>query len=137
MIQEINTSESNMPTAVSVLVVDDDEITQELLAEMLSMMGFKVLHNAKDGRTALKVLADLQSPPKFLICDIFMPNMDAFEFLDQLVMQQYSGGIVLMTGVDPEMMMVARTIAVARGLQILGTILKPVSIEQLTSVLQL
>jgi len=142
MNQMSNQSAPNIPTeaSASVLVVDDDEVTQELMAEMLSMMGFKERYIAKDGKSALKTLnalAEEQRPPKFLICDIFMPNMDAFEFLDQLAMRQYSGGIILMTGMDPQMLLIARKIAAAHGLQVLGTILKPVSIEKMTNLLRL
>ena len=84
MNQESSQNVSTMPAASSVLVVDDDEGSQELLAEMLGSMGFKELYTAENGRLALKVLSDLQRPPKFLICDIYMPAMDGFEFMDQL-----------------------------------------------------
>ncbi len=134
MNQESSHNVSTMPA--SVLVVDDDGGTRELLAEMLGLLGFKELHTAEDGRMALKVLSDLQHPPKFLICDIYMPEMDGFEFLDQLVAQRYCGGIVMMTGVDPEMLRVARNLALARGLHVLGTFTKPVSLDELSSILK-
>jgi len=138
--QESSKSVSTLPAAASVsasvLVVDDDGGTQELLAEMLGLMGFNELYTAEDGRMALKVLSELKRPPKFLICDIYMPEMDGFEFMDQLVAQRYSGGIVMMTGVDPEMLRVARNLAVARGLQVLGTFMKPVSLDELSSILK-
>lgn len=136
MNQESSMNESTMPSEASVLVVDDDEGSQELLSEMLGLMGFKVLYTAENGRLALKVLSDLQRPPKFLICDIYMPEMDGFEFMDQLVAQHYGGEIVLMTGGDPEMLRVARDITVARGLHVLGTLIKPVSLEVLSSILK-
>lgn len=117
------------------MVIDDDALTQELLAEMLKELGFKERLSAVDGRLAMKVLATLKHPPDVLICDIFMPEMDGIEFLDQLAAQHFRGGLVLMTGVDPEMLLLARTIAQAHGLKVLGTALKPVSLQQLSSFL--
>ena len=117
------------------LVVDDDELTQELLREMLSDLGFSQVHSALDGRQALKMLADLQHPPQFLVCDIFMPEMDGFEFLDKLAALKFAGGVILMTGGDPEMLKMARDISVASGLKVTGTFLKPISTEQLSHAL--
>lgn len=135
MNQEASLSASTLVQASSVLVVDDDDLTQELLLEMLKDLGAKKVHIAHDGRKALKLLAGLQPLPQFLVCDIFMPEMDGFEFLEQLAAQHYSGGVVLMTGVDPEMLKLAGDIALANGLKVLGTFLKPVPMVQLTHAL--
>ena len=117
------------------LVVDDDELTQELLREMLSDLGFIQVQSALNGRQALMMLADLQHPPQFLVCDIFMPEMDGFEFLDKLAALKFAGGVILMTGGDPEMLKMARDISVASGLKVTGTLLKPISTEQLSHAL--
>jgi len=128
-----------VPTAKAsdacVMVIDDDELTQDLLSEMLEELGYKVRLSAGDGRSALKLMATLKSPPEVMICDIFMPEMDGIEFLDRLVAQNYQGGLVLMTGVDTEMLTLAHTIAGDRGLRVLGTALKPLSMQQLSSLL--
>jgi len=120
------------PTA---LVVDDDELTQELLKEMLGDLGFSNVQSALDGRQALKMLAGLQHPPQILVCDIFMPEMDGFEFLERLAALQYTGSLVLMTGGDPEMLVIARDIAVSKKLNVLGSFFKPVSMAQLSQAL--
>lgn len=135
MNHEANVNADHLSPEPSVLVVDDDELTQELMREMLSDLGIKAVQMAQDGRQALKMLAESAHPPKFLLCDIFMPEMDGFEFLEQLAAQHYGGGVVLMTGVDPEMLRLAREIAVVNGLEVLGTFLKPVSMAQLSHAL--
>lgn len=58
--------------------------------------------------------------------------MGGIEFLDQMVARDYCGGLVLMIGVDAEMLGVARTIAEDHGLRVLGVFLKPVSMEQIS-----
>lgn len=135
MSYEAGLSPKQRPRPTSVLVVDDDELTQELLLEMLRDLGVTQVQTAHNGREALKILAALQPIPELLICDIFMPEMDAFEFLEHLAAQRYGGGIVMMTGVDPEMLRLARDIAAARRLKVIGTFLKPVSMAQLSQAL--
>ncbi|MCF8168335.1 MAG: response regulator, partial [Rhodoferax sp.] len=86
--------------APSVLVVDDDEFAREVLGEMLNQLGVKEILTANDGRVALRVLSSLDPAPNFVICDVFMPDMDGTEFLDHLATRGYSGGIIMLSGVD-------------------------------------
>ncbi len=65
--------------APTVLVVDDAVALRRTLALSLERAGIRVLQ-AKDGREALERLQ--QSPSvKLVVCDIEMPNMNGFEFL--------------------------------------------------------
>ncbi|MDT8990702.1 response regulator [Curvibacter sp. APW13] len=120
------------PTA---LVVDDDELTQELLREMLHDLGCEAVHTALDGRQALKMLSECRTLPSLLLCDIYMPEMDGFEFLERLTALGFAGGLVLMTGGDPAMLSVAKDIAASKRMNVVGTFLKPVSVQQLATVL--
>jgi CheY-like chemotaxis protein len=121
----------------SVLVVDDDEFAHEVLREMLGLLGVSAMHSAEDGRKALKVLAGLHPPPDFLICDVFMPDMDGIEFLEQLAGLGYSGGVVILSGVDAQMLSLSRELAATNGLNILGAFIKPVGLQQLSHALAL
>jgi CheY-like chemotaxis protein len=121
----------------SVLVVDDDEFAHEVLREMLGLLGVASVHSAEDGRKALKVLAALKPPPDFLICDVFMPDMDGIEFLENLATQGYAGGIVILSGVDAQMLSLSRELAATNGLNILGAFIKPVGLQQLSKALAL
>jgi CheY-like chemotaxis protein len=73
--------------------------------------------------------------PDFLICDVFMPDMDGIEFVGELAKQRYQGGLVLVTGVSQSMLEVASDIAIAKGLRVLGTLTKPVSQASLEKAL--
>ncbi len=135
---ELVTRESGSNSAsTSVLVVDDDEFTHEVLREMLGLLGVSTVHTAEDGRKALKVLAGLQPPPDYLICDVFMPDMDGIEFLEQLAGQAYTGGIVILSGVDAQMLSLSRDLAATNGLNIRGAFIKPVGLQQLSHALAL
>ena len=60
-----------------VLVVEDDTILRETLAEVMSDEGHEV-RSAADGQAALDVLA--QWEPDVILLDLMMPRMDADEF---------------------------------------------------------
>ena len=62
-----------------VLVVEDDEATQELLQKRLTKEGWQVVV-AGNGREALERLT--QGPPDLVLLDLMMPEMDGFEFLE-------------------------------------------------------
>jgi CheY-like chemotaxis protein len=136
--KELVASENVMHGASpSVLVVDDDEFAHEVLREMLGLLGVSTMHSAEDGRKALKVLEGLEPPPDFLICDVFMPDMDGIEFLEQLAGLGYAGGIVILSGVDAQMLSLSRELAATNGLNILGAFIKPVGLQQLSNAMEL
>jgi CheY-like chemotaxis protein len=62
----------------TVLVVDDDAITREILRRTLVREGWRVIE-AENGRSALKVMRD--ELPSVVMLDLRMPSMDGFEFV--------------------------------------------------------
>lgn len=64
----------------TVLVVDDSATLRRTLALSMKRAGFRVLQ-AQDGREAIEQLQQSQSV-QLVICDIEMPNMNGFEFLN-------------------------------------------------------
>jgi signal transduction histidine kinase/DNA-binding response OmpR family regulator len=65
----------------SILVVEDDQLQRESLSQALTLSGWAV-REAGDGREALR-LVDAERPAVILL-DLLMPNMDGFQFLDEL-----------------------------------------------------
>ncbi|HVM25236.1 MAG TPA: response regulator [Candidatus Limnocylindrales bacterium] len=64
-------------TGGRILVVEDDEILRETLAEVMHDEGHDV-RTAANGRAALDVLDGWK--PDLIILDLMMPLMDAYEF---------------------------------------------------------
>lgn len=122
-------------TQASVLIVDDDEFMQEIFHAMFTSLGAAEIHSATDGRQALRQLAQLPSMPDYLMCDIFMPHMDGFEFMEKLAEMNYPGQILLVTGVDSGMLKPAVLIAKSKGLHVLGHFNKPMSRDELAIAL--
>lgn len=65
----------------AILLVDDDEILLDTVADLLRMMGYAVV-KACDGEEALAKLAKMQ--PGLIISDILMPKIDGYELLRQI-----------------------------------------------------
>lgn len=119
----------------TVLVVDDDAFSREIVRKKLAFWGVTDIHMAGDGAEALHVLSGMACMPDFLICDIFMPGLDGIEFLAALAQRKYAGGVVLITGVNQDMLEVAQTIATKNGLRVLGAFTKPLHHESLGQVM--
>src|SRR5437867_9769028 len=70
-----------MAHAGTVLVVDDDEISRQLLEGLLALENYKMLY-AKDGVEALEIAH--RTSPDVVLLDVVMPRMDGFEVCRKL-----------------------------------------------------
>jgi YesN/AraC family two-component response regulator len=118
----------------SVLIVDDDEFTQEILRQMFSGWGVQDIRQASNGEKAVLSLDAMLVPPDVLICDIFMPDMDGIEFIGELDKRQFKGGLVFVSGVNRDMLEVAEFLAAQKGLRVLATLVKPILSTALRNV---
>lgn len=131
----MNTNQKISPLAV--LLIDDDDFSQQALSITLGLWGITDIEVASSARTALKLLERLQYTPDFLICDIFMPDMDGIEFLMELRKRQYPGNIILVSGGNFDLLEMAQQLGLAGGLKVLGILTKPLFEEPLGALLGL
>jgi DNA-binding NarL/FixJ family response regulator len=80
----------------SVLIVDDDAMTRELLKLVLKEEGFAIAGEAKDGETALA--ASEARVPDLVCLDINMPGMGGLETLARLHERNPGLAVVMVTG---------------------------------------
>jgi CheY-like chemotaxis protein len=64
-----------------VLIVEDDAATREMLRRMLDKEGWPVTE-AENGRVALEQVTEHR--PALILLDLLMPEMDGFQFLDEM-----------------------------------------------------
>jgi signal transduction histidine kinase/DNA-binding response OmpR family regulator len=64
-----------------ILIVEDDPLARQLLHQMLARDGWPVAE-AGDGRAALRQLE--QNPPALILLDLMLPEMDGFQFLEEM-----------------------------------------------------
>ena len=81
----------------SILVVDDEEVTREILQILLEMEGFTVFA-AADGLEALEKVAECR--PDLIILDLMMPRLDGLGVCKQLRAQPETAdlAIILLSG---------------------------------------
>jgi DNA-binding response OmpR family regulator len=119
------------PGAKSVLVVDDESQTCDLISQYLTTRGYRV-RTAPDGPSALALVE--QERPHFIILDMALPGMSGLELLRQLRAKQwqYKGGVLALTGKQDE--------NVLQGMMELGAVDvmgKPVDLGRLELAVQL
>lgn len=127
----------NVAPPPTVLVVDDDDFFHVVMGELLAVLGVTQVLSAKNGHAGLKMLKTHAGPIDFLLCDVFMPDMDGIEFLNNLSDMKYQGGIMVASGVDMEILDLARTIANANGLRLTGAFSKPIALGRLAEAMGL
>jgi signal transduction histidine kinase/CheY-like chemotaxis protein len=64
-----------------VLVVEDDPAIREMITRMLQKEGWRV-YTAENGRVGLEKVAE--NMPALILLDLMMPEMDGFEFVNEL-----------------------------------------------------
>ncbi|MBR1927307.1 MAG: response regulator [Bacteroidales bacterium] len=83
-VPETNTREapdSELPDSHFILIVDDERQICDLVSEILTKAGWKVM-SASDGQEAVEILKN--SRPDLIISDIVMPRMDGLELIKYL-----------------------------------------------------
>ena len=78
-----------------ILVVDDDESTRELFAELLQRWGYDV-EQTGDGHDALKLAAELH--PDVIISDLVMPKLDGLALTRALREETPETPVIIITG---------------------------------------
>jgi PAS domain S-box-containing protein len=82
-----------------VLIVEDDEVTREMVRQMLEQEGW-IVTEAENGRAALARVDE--SIPDLILLDLMMPEMDGFEFAAELRRRETGRDtpILVMTALD-------------------------------------
>lgn len=84
--------------AGKILIVDDEKIILELLADSLESEGYETLC-ASDGFEAMRMMAE--GSPDLIITDVQMPEMNGYKFA-QYVRRVSDIPVMIMTGVPQE-----------------------------------
>lgn len=117
-----------------ILIIDDDETCREIARILLNRLGITDIVYAEDGHQGIKLLDRMTPPPNIVITDIFMPNKDGIEMVTALVKRKFAGELIFASGGDPMMLRIAQAMALAGGLSVLATLLKPLDEQALRNV---
>lgn len=117
------------------LIVDDSHAILNFISAVL-----KQHHDVEDIQTTSSPLAALdllkaKSDIDLLLLDLSMAELDGIKFLAELAELNYDGFLVVMSGVAPHIISQVEQATSSYGLKYLGTLLKPVEVEQLSALL--
>lgn len=77
----------NLPT---VLLIDDDLISREVIATILTLNGY-TLHTAADGSAGVKMLDEKKCEPQVILVDVRMPGLNGIELIAELRKRKKAG----------------------------------------------
>ena len=101
LITTIDKYRADPQARLSVLVVEDDSNVRSMLKRMLEKENC-IVSDAQDGHEALEIM--LHQVPQLILLDLMMPNVDGFEFIHLLRLQQHmdmtTTPIVILTAKD-------------------------------------
>ena len=116
--------------APRLLIVDDDQGILNLVAKMVSRLGYHATATA-DPVDALLRLADTRYD--MVISDYAMPRMDGYQLADQIREKHFGTKIIIMTGhCDPDLIDLLQHSGIVDGL-----LFKPFTLDTLKEKLQL
>ena len=119
-----------------ILVVDDEEFILNLTRRILENIGCMNVETALNGKQAIEQLTSDGRPFDIVICDLKMPDMDGFEFMQKVAEWDIKGGLIILSGEGKRMLKKARKLAKSKNLKILGVIPKPLDQDVLKNLLK-
>lgn len=91
----MNTVEVGKDTLPSILLVDDDEVLRERLAQAMRTRGYEV-RTAGNAEDALREVA--KDSPEMAVLDLRMPGVSGLELLKELKAQDPATRVLMLTG---------------------------------------
>jgi CheY-like chemotaxis protein/HPt (histidine-containing phosphotransfer) domain-containing protein len=89
-------SNRNLPT---VLLIDDDMISREVIATLLTLNGY-TLHTAEDGARAVGLLEDGSCAPQVILADVQMQGLSGVDLVKE-IRARSRAVIYIISGSDP------------------------------------
>lgn len=122
--------------AWTMLVVEDQDFQRRMELNLLRGLGAENLLEASNGREAMDLLSARKSPVDIIFCDLDMPEMDGVEFIGHVAEQKLSRAVAVVSGLEPSILNTVETMAKAYGIQVLGTIEKPITSQAISACLE-
>jgi AmiR/NasT family two-component response regulator len=116
-------------TPIRILIADDEPIIRLDLRELLTSLGYDVVGEAADGRTAVELARKLK--PDLVILDIKMPEVDGIDAADVLQRERLAPVVLLTAYSERELVERARRAGVA------GYLVKPFRESEIMPVIEL
>jgi EAL domain-containing protein (putative c-di-GMP-specific phosphodiesterase class I)/FixJ family two-component response regulator len=113
-----------------ILIVEDCPAQQLYAGQLLKQLKIQHISYASDGELALELLKQQQTD--VMLIDLEMPQMNGVELLRSIAKQQLCQAVIITSAKDALLLNSVATMAEADGLQVLGTLAKPLNKELLS-----
>ncbi len=135
-----------------ILLVDDDALQLDLMAQLLGRLGITSVQMAHSGLEGLELYRNSTVAPNMIVVDLCMPQVDGMAFLQQLARERCQADIIIVSGHnltppnDPEWPLVhydglvlhlAEKLARLQGLRVRGTFEKPITRDTVLAMMEL
>ena len=120
-----------MPLKRQILIVDDEPGIGEFIRDVAIEIGFEATATHQPNAFEQLYSSDFD----VIILDLVMPERDGIELLRFLAGQGALAQIILMSGYDSAVLHSAQKLAVEQGLKVIKTLTKPITYEDLESLL--
>ncbi len=119
------------------LVAEADTAERLAAVIMLGHLGAVQITQVPDGHTALRCFQDSFTPTvNVALIDLSLPGMDGLELIRCLAELNCRARVIVVGAQPPDMLFAVETMAQAYGVDLLGTMAKPVTVAKLEALLQ-
>ncbi len=122
------------PKGKHLLILDDDSEVVRFISHVAEMFGFET-RVATLPSEMFGILSEWK--PTHLAIDLIMPDMDGIEVLRELADKNVKAAIIVTSGMGIKVLEAARQSGIKRGLNIVGVLPKPFSLQALRELLEI
>ncbi len=115
------------------LVVDDQADILDFVATVAELVGYRVA-TADNAQRAFSLLREFD--PSLVILDLQMPDMDGVEVIREFATYGTRAPILISSGMDSRVLTSVEQLGLTQGLNMIGTLQKPLALPDLEAVLK-
>lgn len=120
---------------MNILILDDSPLELILLGYKLKNIGCNNVHSATTVEKAISLVSKVEFD--LVISDLDLPGKDGLMFLSELKKNHYNNAVCISSCVDEGIIALASKMATTLGLNVVGTLVKPVYEESLCNLIDL
>lgn len=122
-------------STLSVLIIDDQQVARQWVRGVLGTLGIEHVVEANSGGAALRAVTVKGAKFDLILCDLRMPGKDGIETIRTLASMGLQCAVAILSVEDERVIESAGLLATLRGLNLVGALSKPLTVEKLEHIL--